>query len=179
MSRQRRLRPEGARAGRACAALLLGASLSLAAEQPSTSAPDPALEARVKALTSELRCLVCQNQTVAESDAPVAQDMRREVRVLLAQGKTEEEIKRHMQERFGDFVLYRPPFKASTVLLWVGPFVLLAVGVWWMLRRLRAQALRSALAASTPAAAKTAAPAEPEPAAARARARQLLEGGEP
>ncbi len=137
--------------------------------------PDPALEARVKALASELRCLVCQNQTVADSDSLVAQDMRREVRALLAQGKTEAQVKRHMQERFGDFVLYRPPVKPETLLLWAGPFIVLAIAGWLLWRRLQAQ--RTLVAPALPAERDAAAGASDD-AAARARARRLLEGDE-
>lgn len=98
---------------------------------------DPALEARVKALSSELRCLVCQNQTVADSDAPVARDMREQVRAQVAAGKSDAEVKRYMTDRFGDFVLYKPPLKATTVVLWVAPFALLALAVFVLARRLR------------------------------------------
>ncbi len=116
-------------------AMFLGFAVGLHANP--TAANDPALEARVKAIATELRCLVCQNQTVADSDAAVAQDMRREVREQLLAGKSEAEIKRYMTERFGDFVLYRPPLKASTIALWAGPFVLLALGGFVLMRRLR------------------------------------------
>ncbi|MFN3629215.1 MAG: cytochrome c-type biogenesis protein [Casimicrobiaceae bacterium] len=141
----------------------------------SAEVADPALEARVKALASELRCLVCQNQTVADSDSMVAQDMRREVRTLLAQGKTEAEVKRHMQERFGDFVLYRPPLKAETLLLWAGPFIVLTIAAWLLWRRLQAQRAISAPALPVE---RTAAASASDEAAARARARRLLEGDE-
>ena len=73
------------------------------------TAPDPALDARVRALSSELRCLVCQNQTVADSDSGVARDIRDQVRTQLAAGKSESEVKTYMTDRFGDFVLYNPP----------------------------------------------------------------------
>ncbi len=98
---------------------------------------DTKLEERVKALSAELRCLVCQNQTVADSDAPVARDMRDQVRAQLAAGKSEAEVKTYMTERFGDFVLYRPPLRVGTVLLWIGPFLALLAGGWLMLRNLR------------------------------------------
>lgn len=99
--------------------------------------PDPALEARVKALSSELRCLVCQNQTVEDSTAPVARDMKDQVRIQLAAGKTEAEIKLYMTDRFGDFVLYKPPLKATTIVLWAGPFIALAFAGLLLVRRLR------------------------------------------
>ncbi len=98
---------------------------------------DPALEARVKTLSSELRCLVCQNQTVADSDSMVARDMRDQVRAQFVAGKNETEIKQYMTERFGDFVLYKPAFKTSTLLLWLGPFVALALGLFVLIRSVR------------------------------------------
>lgn len=119
---------------------------------PPTSAPatvnvaDPAFEARVKSLSAELRCLVCQNQSVADSDAPVARDMRDQVRAQLAAGKSDAEVKRYMTERFGDFVLYRPPLKATTLALWVGPFVVLLLALWYALRRVRARQNASVVA---------------------------------
>src|SRR5258705_7567830 len=88
---------------------------------------DPALEKRVRDLSSELRCLVCQNQTLADSNAPLALDLRNQVREQLKSGKSERDVIDFLVARYGDFVLYRPPFKASTVLLWAGPFLLLAV----------------------------------------------------
>ena len=102
--------------------------------------PDPALEARVKALSSELRCLVCQNQTVEDSTAPVARDMKDQVRVQLAAGKSEAEVKQYMTDRFGDFVLYKPPLKATTIVLWAGPFIALAFAGLLLVRRLRRRA---------------------------------------
>jgi len=99
--------------------------------------PDPALEARVKALSSELRCLVCQNQTVEDSSAPVARDMKDQVRTQLAAGKSEAEVKLYMTDRFGDFVLYKPPLKATTIVLWAGPFIALAFAGLLLVRRLR------------------------------------------
>jgi cytochrome c-type biogenesis protein CcmH len=92
------------------------------------TAADPALEARMLAITSELRCLVCQNQTIADSHADLAVDLRAEVREMLRAGRTPDEIRRYMTDRYGDFVLYRPPVKPTTLLLWLGPGLLLAVG---------------------------------------------------
>ena len=117
---------------------------SFAHAQPT---PDPALEARVKALSSELRCLVCQNQTVEDSSAPVARDMKDQVRTQLAAGKSEAEVKLYMTERFGDFVLYKPPLKATTIVLWAGPFIALAFAGLMLVRRLRRT---SSVAATTP-----------------------------
>ncbi|HSV71856.1 MAG TPA: cytochrome c-type biogenesis protein [Methylibium sp.] len=101
------------------------------ASTPSMAAPlaaDPALEARVYAIAAELRCLVCQNETIAASQADLAVDLRKQIRQKLAAGQSEREILDFMTARYGDFVLYRPPLKATTVLLWAGPFVLLLVG---------------------------------------------------
>ncbi|MGH8741387.1 MAG: cytochrome c-type biogenesis protein, partial [Burkholderiales bacterium] len=93
------------------------------------------LDARVKDLAHELRCLVCQNQTIADSNAPLAVDLRNQIREQLAAGRSEREVIDFMAARYGDFVLYRPPFKASTLALWLGPFVLLALGAWLLVRR--------------------------------------------
>lgn len=113
-------------------ALLIATSLAFA-QKPA----DPALDARVRALSSELRCLVCQNQTVADSDSGVARDMRDQVRTQLAEGKSEAEVKTYMTDRFGDFVLYNPPFKTKTVVLWAGPFAVLLLSGFLLIRRLR------------------------------------------
>jgi len=100
---------------------------------------DPALDARLKQLEEELRCLVCQNQSLADSSAPLAEDLRREVRQLAVAGKSDDEIKQYLVARYGDFVLYRPPVKRTTWLLWFGPFGLLAAGgvIWWLIARRR------------------------------------------
>jgi cytochrome c-type biogenesis protein CcmH len=100
-------------------------------------AEDPEVERRLNAISEELRCLVCQNESIAGSRAELAVDLRREIRTLISQGKTDEEIRDFMVERYGDFVLYRPPVKATTVLLWVGPFVFLLGGFIAMLMVLR------------------------------------------
>lgn len=101
----------------------------------------PDLDARLKKLEDELRCLVCQNQSLADSNAPLAEDLRREVRALAVAGKSDEEIKQFLVARYGDFVLYNPPVKSTTWLLWFGPFVLLAGGalVWWAILRRRSR----------------------------------------
>ena len=100
----------------------------LAAREALPEAADPALEARMVKIASELRCLVCQNQTIADSHADLAVDLRREVREQLKRGKSDREIIDYMTARYGDFVLYRPPFKATTVLLWLGPALMLVLG---------------------------------------------------
>jgi len=110
---------------RRVAAALLGAMLFIApaafAKPASPEAADPALEARMFRVTSELRCLVCQNQTIADSNAGLAVDLRREARELIAQGRSDAEIVDYMTARYGDFVLYRPPLKGTTAMLWFGP----------------------------------------------------------
>lgn len=107
-------------------------------QQPAPSLPSPELAQRLKKLESELRCLVCQNQTLAESPAGLAGDLRREVRLLIEQGKSDDEIKLFLKARYGDFVLYKPPVDRKTWLLWFGPFVLLGGGgvlLWWLIRQ--------------------------------------------
>lgn len=99
-------------------------------------AEDPVLERRVMALSAELRCLVCQNQTIADSNAPLAVDLRNQVRDKMRAGMSDEEIVDFMVARYGDFVLFRPPFKISTLLLWLGPLLLLLAGLTVLLRRL-------------------------------------------
>jgi len=95
------------------------------------------LEHRAAALERELRCLVCQNQTLAESNAPLAMDLRNQIRSQLAAGKSEREVVDYLVARYGDFVRYRPPLKASTLLLWAGPFVFLIGGFYLLARILR------------------------------------------
>ncbi len=92
-------------------------------------ADDPANEARLKHLAVELRCLVCQNQTLADSNAPLAEDLRREVREMIAKNMSDQEIIEFLTARYGDFVLYRPPLKGTTLILWFGPAVLLLGGL--------------------------------------------------
>jgi cytochrome c-type biogenesis protein CcmH len=104
---------------------------------PAFAQDDPGLDRRVTNLAHELRCLVCQNQTLADSNAPLAVDLRKQIREQLKAGKSERDVIGFMVERYGDFVLYRPPFKAGTAALWLGPFVLLALGAWLLVRRLR------------------------------------------
>jgi cytochrome c-type biogenesis protein CcmH len=94
-------------------------------------------EERYKGLISELRCLVCQNQSLADSDAGLANDLRVEVYEHMQQGKDDAEIVDFLVSRYGDFVLYSPPLKPSTYLLWYGPFVLLALGLWLLFRNIR------------------------------------------
>lgn len=117
------------------------AGAAYAADTPAAS-PSAALDARLKKLESGLRCLVCQNQTLADSNADLAADLRREVRELALAGKDDSQIRDYLVARYGDFVLFDPPLKRTTWLLWFGPFVLLCAGgwLWWRIlrRRLRA-----------------------------------------
>ena len=104
---------------------------------PAAAAAEAVDEARYRALLYELRCLVCQNQSLADSDAELAGDLRRRVRELMAAGQSDAEIAAHLRARYGDFVLYRPPFAWRTAALWLGPFLLLAAAAWALLRRVR------------------------------------------
>jgi cytochrome c-type biogenesis protein CcmH len=116
--------------------ILLIPSLA-AAEEARPLADNPQVEARLKTLAVELRCLVCQNQTLADSHAPLAEDLRREVREMIAKDMSDKEIIDFLVQRYGDFVLYRPPWKASTTLLWLGPFLLLIAGATGLVFALR------------------------------------------
>ena len=104
---------------------------------------DPKLQESYETLTKELRCLVCQNQTIADSNAELAGDLRRQVYEMLQQGKTEQEIIRFMTDRYGDFVLYKPPFAGKTSVLWIAPVLFLLMGlmtIFFVIRRKRATA---------------------------------------
>ena len=98
---------------------------------------DPAKEARAKALMEELRCLVCQGQSIADSDAPLAGDMRHEVRSKIAAGESPGEIKKWLVARYGNWVSYDPPFDAATAFLWLGPLLFLLLGGWLAFGRFR------------------------------------------
>jgi cytochrome c-type biogenesis protein CcmH len=143
--------------------VLAAVGLPAGAKDAAPAAADPALEARVMALSAELRCLVCQNQTIADSNAGLAIDLREQVREKMRQGLSDGQIVDFMVERYGDFVLYRPPLKATTLLLWFGPLLLLAAGI---------AALFFRLARRRPPEQTPLAPADEE------RARRLLEGRE-
>ena len=120
------------------AAVLVAAAMPSLAAESQPVATDPALEARVNGLAAELRCLVCQNQSLADSHADLAIQLKGQVRDQLRAGRSEKQVIAYMTERYGDFVLYRPPLKASTVLLWAGPALLVAGGLsvlGWGLRR--------------------------------------------
>lgn len=107
-------------------------------------AADPVAEKRLQHLSEELRCLVCQNQTIADSNAELAQDLRREIRGMIKDGKSDKEIIDFMVVRYGDFVLYRPPVQGNTLLLWGGPLALMLLGLAVLLRYLRRRAARVA-----------------------------------
>jgi len=102
---------------------------SAMAKDAAPLADDPVVEQRLIVISEEMRCLVCQNESLAGSRSDLANDLRRELRALIKQGKTDAEIREFMVSRYGDFVLYRPPVKPSTWLLWAGPFGLMIVGV--------------------------------------------------
>ena len=143
--------------------LLLFTGLCLAQEAPPAAA-DPVLEKRVMALSEELRCLVCQNQSLADSNAGLAVDLRNQVRELMQAGKSDDQIREFMVARYGDFVLYDPPVKRATLVLWVGPFVLLVVGAVLLATYVRRR--------ETKLRGQTMSPED------RARARSLLDGSE-
>lgn len=131
------------------AALFLAVILpgrAAAAEGPAPAQPnaeDPVIEARLVRLAEDLRCLVCQNESLAGSQAALAEDLRREIRVQMKAGKDDREVIAYLTDRYGDFVLYKPPFKPVTWLLWLGPVLFLGIGgaAWYLaLRRRGAQA---------------------------------------
>ncbi|ATE62781.1 XRE family transcriptional regulator [Thauera sinica] len=140
----------------ACAAAFSAAlwlSPAAAGEAPAgdvapTVAADPRLEADVQELAHKLRCLVCQNQSIAESNAPLALDLRNQVREQLAAGRSKEDVIDYLVARYGDFVLYEPPVKGITLLLWGGPAVLLLAGIGWLAYRVRRRAAESASVAA-------------------------------
>ncbi len=114
-----------------CVAVLILslAAMGVSAKEAESAAQDPVLEARMMRIAAELRCLVCQNQTIADSHADLAVDLRRQVREMLQKGQSDKEVLDFMTARYGDFVLYRPPVKASTLLLWYGPPAMAVIGL--------------------------------------------------
>ena len=146
----------------ACGLALAVLAGPVAADEAQPTLNDPVAAKREVELAKQLRCLVCQNETIADSRAGLAVDLRNKLREQMAAGKSDAEIIAFMTERYGDFVLYRPPLKATTVLLWVGPFLLLALGILigWRVVRARTRAARP----------------EPLSAADRERAERLLRG---
>lgn len=99
----------------------------------------PEQEADYNDLIQEMRCLVCQNQNIADSNAELAQDMKRKTHEMVVQGKSKKEITDYMTERYGDFVMYRPPMTGATLMLWVGPFIILFIGLFVLLRIIRSK----------------------------------------
>jgi cytochrome c-type biogenesis protein CcmH len=118
-------------------ALLALAAAATSGKEALPLAEDTAVEQRLIAISEEMRCLVCQNESLAGSRAELAQDLRRELRDLIRQGRSDDDIKRFMVSRYGDFVLYRPPVKPSTWILWAGPFVLLVAALLLLANYLR------------------------------------------
>lgn len=150
--------------GTALSTLLLISPFALASEaQP--MAADPALEKRVEEVAAELRCLVCQNQTIAESHADLAVDLKNQVRAMLREGKSNEDVVNYMVERYGDFVRYKPPVKPTTWFLWFGPGILIMVGLAVLYVTLRKRSRRVQEAAPI---------SEDE----HRKAQQLLQGGQ-
>ncbi|MBP6109321.1 MAG: cytochrome c-type biogenesis protein CcmH [Rhodocyclaceae bacterium] len=151
-----------------CLWLLLSLTLlaPLQANEAVPMAEDPVLEARLVQLSDNLRCLVCQNESLSGSHADLAKDLRREIRGLMKAGKSDAEILDFMVARYGDFVLYRPPVKPTTWLLWGGPFVLLVAAIFLLLNLLRRRAV----------ALRDSPPPEQLSEAERLRARSLLDG---
>jgi cytochrome c-type biogenesis protein CcmH len=124
----------------------LGALLMLVAATAAAAAETPEQEARYHALVAELRCMVCQNQSIAESNAGLAEDLRRQVRDQIAAGRSDEEILEFMTTRYGDYVRYRPAFKPQTLLPWLGPFALLALAAFVAARHVRRSRATQAVA---------------------------------
>ena len=155
----------GAAARFACAlaaAAFLAASTGVRAAEAVPTEQDRATNARAVALAEQLRCRVCQNQTIADSTADLAVDLRRQVREQIAAGRSDSEILAYMTDRYSDFVLYRPPLKPQTVLLWAGPLLLLALAAIIAIRVVRDR--------------RVATPPPPLTDDERARAKRLLEG---
>ena len=126
---------------------LAGAALAIDAER---AFDDPVLQERYERINRELRCLVCQNQTIADSNATLASDLRREVRELIAAGKSDEQIREFMIERYGDFVLYRPRMTPANFLLWAAPALLLLIGAIAVVRVVRRRAQEADIEPSGP-----------------------------
>jgi cytochrome c-type biogenesis protein CcmH len=129
-------------------AIALSPILLFAADAVPTE-KDPVAAARAVTLSEKLRCLVCQNQTIADSNAELAQDLRRQIREQIAAGKSDKEIVDYMVARYGDFVLYQPPVKPTTLLLWAGPALLVLIGFVVLARAVRARRARPEAAALT------------------------------
>ena len=147
----------------AAASTATAAQVAASADLAPTVAPDPQLEADVQELSHKLRCLVCQNQSIAESNAPLAVDLRDQVREQLSSGRSKDDVVEYLVARYGDFVLYEPPVKGVTLLLWGGPSLLLFGSAGWLVLRLRRRSSELAATAGLSATERT-------------RARELLAG---
>ncbi len=134
--------------------MLLVATLQLSAQEAQPLQADAAVEAQVQRLSNELRCLVCQNQTLADSHADLAQDLQQEIREMAAKGMSDQAIIDYLVARYGDFVRYKPPLNKTTSLLWLGPFALLLAGGIGLLLMLRRRQVMQAEAPLTAAEAK-------------------------
>jgi len=134
----------------ALAALACGSVVPASAREAQEVGDDPAAERHMMRLASELRCLQCQNQTLADSNAPLAVDLRQQIRELLAKGQSDEQVKQYLVARYGDFVLYRPPLKSNTLLLWFGPAVVLLAGLVALFLALKRRLARLESAQSNP-----------------------------
>ena len=117
--------------------LLIFACHGLMANEAAPLAEDPAVEQRLITISEEMRCLVCQNESLAGSRSDLANDLRAQIRTMIKAGKSDVEIRQYMVDRYGDFVLYRPPVKPTTWLLWLGPFTILLIGIIGLLMYLR------------------------------------------
>lgn len=130
--------------------LLLFSAAPAGAVQPDEVLPDPTMEHRAREISRDLRCLVCQNQSIDDSNAPLARDLRVLVRDRLKAGDSDTQVMDYVTDRYGDYVLLRPPFKATTLVLWIGPFVILGLGALATLIFLRRRRQETAVA-DTPA----------------------------
>jgi cytochrome c-type biogenesis protein CcmH len=130
----------------ACAIVIAGNALAIDTERDFA---DPVLQERYEGITKELRCLVCQNETIADSNASLAVDLRREVHEMIAAGKTDQEIKDFMLQRYGDFVLYKPRMTGKNLILWAAPALMLLFGVFAAARFIRNRAKEADIATDT------------------------------
>jgi cytochrome c-type biogenesis protein CcmH len=124
-------------------------SISMA-DEAKPLADNPELEAKVQMIAIELRCLVCQNETIAGSHADLAVDLRNQIRAQLQNGKSKDDIIAYMVDRYGDFVLYKPPVKSNTLVLWFRPFIILLIGLWALLRHIRQERVVAKLVSDNP-----------------------------
>ena len=134
----------------AAAILALSSALPALAVEPGELLADPALEARARTISAELRCLVCQNQSIDDSNAPLAKDLRVLVRERLTAGESDRAVMDYIVARYGDFVLLKPPFNSRTLLLWISPFLCLAAIAYALMRASRRSAASPASSSATP-----------------------------